>query len=143
MPGWAKVLIIIAVLGVLSVVAMIAAGAFWWSRNKDTLIAKGKAVMEEGQEAGRKTDNQGCVDQSVSRYKAEPGFTSVIATGLFTQSCLLASRPTQGFCDGVPQESEIMKSAAWRAAQCENVSLSSDQYCPQLFAPVQRFCEKR
>jgi len=68
MPGWAKVLIIIAVLAVLLVVGMIVAGAFWWSRNKDSLIAQGKAVITEGQDAGRKTDNQGCVDESLTRY---------------------------------------------------------------------------
>lgn len=143
MPGWAKALIIIAVLAVLLVVGVVVAGAYWWSRNKDTLIAKGKAVVTEGQDAGRNTDNQGCVDQSISRYKAEPGFSSAITTGIFMQSCLPVSRATSGFCDEVPKQTEFMKSGEWRIAQCEKVDLSSDQYCQQLFAPVQRFCEKR
>jgi ABC-type lipoprotein release transport system permease subunit len=142
MPGWAKALIIIGVMAVLLVVGAVVAGAFWWSRNKDTLIARGKAVITEAQDAGHKTDNQGCVDQSISRYKAVPGFTSAISTGIFMQTCLDVSRPTSGFCDGVPRETEFMKSGQWRIAQCEKVDLSSDQYCQQLFAPVQRFCEK-
>ena len=71
MPGWAKALIIVAILAVLLVVGVIAAGAYWWSHNKDALIARGKAQMEEGRDAGRTTDNQGCVDQSVLRYKAD------------------------------------------------------------------------
>lgn len=142
MPGWAKVLIIIAVLAVLLVVGAIVAGAFWWSRNKDTLIAKGKAVITEGQDAGRKTDNQGCVDQSLSRYEAAPGFSGAISSSIFMQTCLQASKPTPGFCDEVPKESDFVKSAGWRVSQCEKADLSADQYCQQLFAPVQRFCER-
>lgn len=142
MPGWAKALIIVAVLGVLLIVGVIAAGAYWWSHNKDALIARGKAQLEEGRDAGRTTDNQGCVDQSVSRYKAQPGFTGGIATSLFMQSCLETSSPTPGFCDEVPKETEFIKSGQWRVAECQRVNLSSDQYCQQLFAPVQHFCER-
>ena len=142
MPGWAKALIIVGIVVVLLVVGVIAAGIFWFSRNKDNLIARGKAQVTEGHTAGLAADNQGCVDQSIARYKAEPGFTGTIATSLFMQSCLQVSKPTPGFCDEVPTEREFMKSSQWRFEQCKRVDLSSDQYCQQLFAPVQRFCDK-
>jgi hypothetical protein len=142
MPGWAKVLIVIVIAGLLLVVGVIAAGAYWWSQNKDALIARGKAQMEEGRAAGRETDNQGCVDQSVRRYKAEPGLTNGIASSIFMQSCLDVSSTTAGFCDDVPKETEFIKSGQWRLAQCRRVDLASDQNCRQLFAPVQRFCER-
>lgn len=143
MPGWAKALIIVVVLLVLLVVGVIGAGVYWWSNNKDTLIARGKAVVTEGQEAGRQTDNQGCVDQSVTRYKAEPGFSNGISTSIFMQSCLQVSRPTPGFCDEVPKETEFIKGGQWQLAQCQRVGLGSDQYCRQLFQTVERFCQKR
>jgi hypothetical protein len=142
MPGWAKALIIIAVVLVLLVVGIIAAGAFWWSRNKDTLIAKGKAQVTEGKDTGRTTDNEGCVEKSVERYKVERGFYSVIGTTIFMQSCLQNSRPTAGFCDDVPGSTEFTKTAQWRVAQCERFDLSGDKYCQQLFSPVQQFCER-
>ena len=140
MPGWAKALIIVGVLLVLLVVGVVGAGVYWWSNNKDTLIARGKAVITEGQEAGRQTDNQGCVDQSVTRYKAEPGFTNGISSSIFMQSCLQTSRPTPGFCDEVPKETEFIKSGQWQLAQCQRVGLGSDQYCRQLFQTEERFC---
>ena len=143
MPGWAKALIIIAVVMVLLVVGVVAAGVFWWSRNKDALIARGKEVVAEGKDFGHKSDNQGCVDESISRYKKEPGFSSSIATSIFMQTCLQNSRPTPGFCDEVPKETEFMKSARWRVDQCQRVDLSRDSYCQQLFSPVQKFCEGR
>jgi hypothetical protein len=59
------------------------------------------------------------------------------------QSCLQASKPTPGFCDSVPKETEFIKSGQWQLAQCENVGLGSDQYCRQLFQSVERFCDKQ
>ena len=143
MPVWAKALIAILILGVLVVLATIGAGVYWFSRNKDQLLAKGKAQYEEGVAAGRATDNQGCVDRGIERYKADPGIASGIASGIFMQSCLEVSSPTEGFCDDIPKESEFIKSGQWRLEQCQRVDLASDNYCQQLFAPVQRFCDKQ
>jgi hypothetical protein len=143
MPGWAKALIIVGVLIVLVVVGVLLAGVYWWSNNKDALMARGKALVEDGEKAGRQTDNKGCVDKAITRYKAEPGFTSAISSSIFMESCLRASRPTPGFCDEVPSETEFVKSAQWQLAQCEHVGLASDQYCRQLFQGVERFCDKQ
>ena len=143
MPGWAKALIIIVVLLILVVVGIVAAGAIWWSRNKDTLIAKGKAQVSEGRETGKTTDNQGCVDKSIERYKLEPGFYNAIGTSIFMQNCLQNSRPTDGFCADVPKQMEFTRSAQWRIERCQHFELSEDKYCQQLFSPVQQFCEKR
>lgn len=143
MPRWAKALIIAGVFIVLVVIGLILTGVYWWSNNKDALMAKGKALVEEGQKAGRQTDNQGCVDQAITRYKTDPGFTTGISTGIFMESCLRVSSPTPGFCDEVPHETEFIKSGKWQLAQCERVGLASDQYCRQIFQGVERFCDKR
>ena len=143
MPGWLKALLIVAVVMVLLVLGTIGAGVYWWAKNKDALLARGKEVMTEGRDFGRQSDNQGCVDEAISRYKKDPGFGSVISANLFHKACLEASRPTPGFCNDVPKMLEFMKSAAWHAAQCSRVDLSKDRYCQQLFQPVQEFCERR
>ena len=143
MPGWAKALIIVAVLLVLLVVGVIGAGVYWWSNNKDALIGRAKAVVAEGQEAGRQTDNQGCVDESVSRYKKDPGIGSVISDSIFTRACLDSSRPSPGFCDDVPKQTQFVKTAQWRIEQCRKVDLSQDSNCQNLFTPVQQFCDER
>ena len=143
MPGWAKALIIIAVVMVLLVVGVVAAGVFWWSRNKDSLIARGKQVVTEGKDFGHKSDNQGCVDESISRYKKEPGFASTISNAIFMRACLESSRPTRGFCEDVPRQIEFLKSAQWRVSQCARVDLEKDSNCQNLFTPVQQFCDER
>ncbi len=142
MPGWLKALLAVAIIIVLLVVGVIVGGVVWWSRNKDKLLARGKEVMTEGRDFGRNTDNQGCVDESISRYKKEPGFTSAISTSLFTRACLDASRATPGFCSDVPKPTEFIKSSQWRVEQCRRVDLSKDSYCQQMFQPVQEFCQR-
>jgi hypothetical protein len=143
MPGWLKALLIVVVVVVMLVVGVVIAGVFWISRNKDAWIAKGKEVTTEGRDFGRKTDNQGCVDESISRYEKEPGLTATISNGLFMRGCLESSRPTPGFCDDVPRQTEFIKSAQWRISQCRRVELEKDTNCQNLFAPVQQFCEAK
>jgi hypothetical protein len=142
MPGWLKALLALAIVAVLLVVGVVVGGVVWWSRNKDKLMGRAKEVMTEGREFGRTTDNQGCVDETLVRYKKEPGFTSVISLSIFSRACLDASRPTPGFCNDVPKPTEFIKSGQWRVEQCRRADLSSDSYCRQLFQPVQEFCAR-
>ncbi len=143
MPGWLKALLIVVVIVIVLVVGVVIAGVYWISRNKDAWIARGKEVMTEGRDFGRKSDNQGCVDESISRYKKEPGFTSTISNGIFMRGCLESSQPTLGFCDDVPKQTEFIKSAQWRVSQCTRINLEKDSNCQNLFTPVQQFCEER
>ena len=142
MPGWAKALLIIGVIILLLVVGVVGVGVYWWTQNKDALMTRAKQVATEGQEFGRSTDNQGCMDETISRYKKEPGFRNAISVSIFNRMCLDASHPTQGFCTDVPKPTEFVKSAQWRVAQCTKIGLASDSYCQQLFQPMQEYCAK-
>ncbi len=142
MPGWLKALLIVAIVVVLLIVGVVGAGVFWWMRNKDALMSRAKEVVTEGKDFGSHSDNQGCVDETLNRYKKEPGFGSAISTSIFMRTCLDASKPTPGFCNDVPGKTEFMKSAKWRADQCRKAGLAGDNYCQQIFQPIQEFCGK-
>jgi len=142
MPGWLKVLLIVLTFLIVLVAGVVIAGVVWLSRNKDALIAKGRAVASEGRDFGRSTDNQGCVDEAISRYEKSPGMTGTISNAIFMRTCLDNSRPTLGFCDNVPRQTEFIKTAQWRVSQCRRVGLSSDNNCQNLFTPIQQFCEE-
>lgn len=141
MPGWLKILLIILMVGILLVVGVIAAGGIWFYRNKDVLKAKLDTVTTEARDFGKNTDNQGCVTESISRYKAEPGITSAMSNAIFVRVCLDNSRATPGFCESVPKQREFMKTAQWRREQCQRAGLEGDSYCESLFTPVQQFCD--
>ena len=143
MPSWLKVLLIVLIVVVLLVIGVVGAGVFYVMKNKDAWMARAKEVATEGRDFGRGTDNQGCVDESIARYKKDPGISSVISNSVFLRPCLEASRPTSGFCDNVPKQTEFIKTAQWRLEQCRQVGLSSDSNCQNLFTPVQQFCQEK
>ena len=142
MPGWLKVLLIILLVGILLVVGVIAAGGIWFYRNKDALKAKLDTVTTEARDFGKNTDNQGCVNETISRYKTGPGITSAMSNAIFVRICLDNSRSTPGFCESVPKQREFMRTAQWRKEQCQQAGLERDSYCESLFTPIQQFCEK-
>jgi hypothetical protein len=143
MPGWLKALLIVAIIVVLLIIGVVGAGVFWWMRNKDALMSRAKEVVAEGRDFGSHSDNQGCVDEGLTRYKKEPGFTAVLSNTIFMNACLEASRPTPNFCENVPGPAEIRKSVQWRVDECRRANLTEDRYCQQLFQPVQQFCQKK
>lgn len=143
MPGWLKVLLIVLLIGILLVVGAIAIGGFWLYRNKDAIVAKTKATAEDARKFGQGTDNQGCVNETISRYKADPGWTSAMSSMIFVRFCLDESRDTPGFCDEVPKQREFMKTAQWRKEQCQRAGLEGDTHCQNIFTPIQQFCEEK
>ena len=142
MPGWLKVLLIVLGIIILLVVGLFAAGGVWFYRNKDALKGKLDTINTQAREFGQNTDNQGCVNETISRYKAEPGFTSAMSNAIFVRVCLDSSRATPGFCEAIPKQTEFRRTAQWRKEQCQRAGLEGDSYCESLFTPVQQFCEK-
>jgi hypothetical protein len=144
MPTWLKVVLIV---GGLLVVLFIAAavGLFFVARKYGPeIVEAGKHSMEEGRDYGRRTDNEGCLNEAVARHSSGGGgIGAAINTNLFLDACLEVSRPTPGFCDDVPAPLEIMRSARWQMDECKHYGLRPESQCGQIFQQVQKFCEIR
>ncbi len=143
MPTWLKVTLIVGAVLLVGLIALVAGGVYLVRKYGPPLMEQGKQVMEEGESYGRQTDNEGCLTEGVARHKTADGFTELIKTNLFLRACLEASRPTPGFCDGVPGQLEFVKTAEWGHEQCRRHGLSAERQCGQLFAQVQQYCAAR
>src|SRR5829696_1264322 len=143
MPTWMKVLLVVGVLLVLLLVGGAVAVYFLARTYGPGLVEAGKQTYGEGVEYGRRTDNEGCLNEAVARQARAEGFTDMIKNNVFMRACLEASRPTPGFCDGVPRQTEFMKAVGWQAQQCKRYGLPPEKQCGQLFQQVQQFCELR
>ncbi len=143
MPTWMKILLVLGGLLLVLVVVTVVTGFFVVSRYGPGLVEAGKQTFTEGVEYGQRTDNEGCLNEAAARHARVEGFTDMVRNGVFMQACLEASRPTPGFCDGVPRQTELMKSVGWQHQQCKRFGLKPEQQCGQLFQGVQRFCETR
>lgn len=140
MPGWARTLIVTLGIVVALVICALALGVVYVVRNKEAWKAQGREAVAQGKSFGANADNQGCLDESIARYKSTQNHLNAISTNLFMKSCLDASRPTPGFCEKVPV-GDMMKLVAWREAQCRHYDLGNDLICTQyLFMAVPMFC---
>ena len=141
MPTWMKVLLVVGVLLVLLIVGAGVAVFFLARTYGPGLVEAGQQTYNEGVEYGRRTDNEGCLNEAAARQARVEGLTDMVRNGIFMQTCLEASRPTAGFCDGVPRQTEFMKAIAWQQQQCQRYGLPPEKQCSQLFSQVQQFCE--
>jgi len=82
--------------------------------NKDALMARAKEVMTEGRDFGGHSDNQGCVNEGVARYKKERECVGNLSKRLHAQLFWTRAARRRAFCDNVPRATEFMKSAQWR-----------------------------
>jgi len=142
MPTWLKVLLIIGGLIVLLIIVTVVAGVIVVRRYGPQLVEMGKQTVEEGVQYGRRTDNEGCLNEAVARHSRAEGFGDMVKNGIFLRTCLDASRPTPGFCDDVPRQIEFIKGAQWQLKQCKRYGLPPEKQCGQLFQQVQQFCEQ-
>jgi len=94
MPGWAKALIVTLCVVVALVIGALVVGIVYVASNKDAWKARGREVVADGKNFGVNSDNQGCLDESIARYKSTERHLNAISTNLFMQSCLESSRPT-------------------------------------------------
>jgi hypothetical protein len=143
MPTWLKVILALLVVGVLCVAGLIGAGYYVWKQHGPQFVANVERGEKEGRTFGAQTDNDGCVDEGVKRFRDAAGITDFMKHGIFVRSCLEHSRETPGFCEAVPGPFEITKTIKWRKEQCERHDLSEAQQCGQLFQQVQQFCQTR
>jgi hypothetical protein len=143
MPTWLKVVLIIGGLLVVLILVAVVGGVYLVKKYGPEMVEAGKQTIAEGEEYGRRTDNEGCLNEAVARHNRSEGFGDMIKTNLFLRVCLEKSRTTPGFCDSVPRQTEFVKSAQWQLQQCGRYNLKTEKQCGQLFQQVQQFCEKR
>lgn len=143
MATWLKVVLIIGGLVVVLILVTVVAGVYMVKRYGPEMVEAGKQTIAEAEEYGRGTDNEGCLNEAVARHNRSDGFADQIKTNLFLRFCLESSRPTPGFCDTVPRQTEFIKGAQWQLQQCGRYGLKAEKQCGQLFQPIQQFCEVR
>ena len=136
--------IVLSIIGGLFLLAIIAIGGivYWVTQNKDRWIHSAEQFGKEAKEFGAKTNNEGCLKEALSRHKGDKSITGRISTQIFLKVCLEESEPSPGFCDGVPEKGEIIKSVNWTLKKCSDAGLQNDQGCQQIFNAVKEYCQR-
>jgi len=103
----------------------------------------GDTAEAEGVEFGRHTDQQGCQNEALRRFrsarKAENPITSQAAV-LFINGCFQTCRDTAGFCRNAPQEDSFLTVRKWAQERCRLEDAWGDDACRSLFMEVSDAC---
>ena len=124
------------VIGLFLLVSVVTGARVYW------LVQHLDEYTEAGARFGKGKDNAACLQEALSQFKRDDSLSGALAARTFLESCLEVSRPTQGFCDHVPREAEIMKMIIWIRNQCSQVGLPGNSNCQKLFTRVQEYCER-
>jgi hypothetical protein len=137
-----RVLLILG--GSLIALAVVIGGVIWllWTTYGEEYLEAAKATATEGREFGRTTDERGCLQRALARHEAELGISETVSEAVYLIECLDMSRPSPGFCDGVPDRTETVESARWKVSRCEREGFS-DRSCQALFGVLQEHCESK
>jgi hypothetical protein len=136
MPGWLKILFIIAAL---FVVIFVVIGIVAWhslQAHGPELKAAVEKARDDGAAYGTGKAPADCIDEALRR--GDRSFTGQIRTRMFSDACLKASTPSAGYCDTVP--SGIIATAKWANEQCLRRNLGGDQLCVQVYTAVGDYC---
>jgi hypothetical protein len=138
----AKIAIVIVVGFVLCAIGAVGLAAYVWSRHSGELLEAGRKQAEQGVAFGSETDEAGCLNEAIRRYKANRGLAGSMATGLFVRGCWASSRPTAGFCDQVPKTLDIVAGSRWQVQQTKKAGIH-DAFGGQIFAQLRAYCDSK
>ena len=140
LPVWLKVVLVMLAIVVGLALLLTAGAVVLYKRYGAELASNVKAQVAEGAAFGATTDEEGCLDRVLGDYRAAPGLKGSIGATAFLSSCFKQCAETAKFCSDVPPTTDLVASAEWRVARCQEAGLT-DHYCPHLFAQVQTHCE--
>ena len=138
----AKIILAVVVGLALFAVGVIGLGAYFWSRHGRGLVEANERQYAQGLAFGRQTDESGCLNEAVTRYKRNGGMTGYMAAGLFVKACWTSSRPSDGFCDQVPKPLDLLRAPRWQLEQSRRAGIDR-QYGGQIFSLQQMHCDSR
>jgi hypothetical protein len=136
----AKIVVTIAVGFVLCAVGVVGLAALLWSRHGGAMVEATQKQGEQGSAFGRETDEAGCLNEAVSRYKVNRGFAGSMSTSIFVGACFQTSAPTAGFCDRVPKPFDVLAGARWQTEQARKAGID-ETFGVQIFNQMRVYCD--
>ncbi|HEX4509019.1 MAG TPA: hypothetical protein VH328_03025 [Burkholderiaceae bacterium] len=120
---------------------MAAAGAYWWHRNGDSIVASSRAALDDGHRRGLSVDEGVCLGEALLRHAPNRGdsMSEAISRSLWLNACLASSRVAPSFCEGVPPPHEFIDLGNWVKTACARQG-SADASCQTLYQEVAKYC---
>jgi len=137
---------ILVIVGILAALAIFCVGGLALFTYFYVDVEGFENARKEGAEFGKTTDNIGCQTKALELAKpvALGDLTGMVKVQYFNEGCLFASRPTPGFCDGLPSErSDILSGEKTKDALCEKSGMKDSLPCRSVMKARLEYCQKK
>lgn len=138
-----KAIAAILVLGGVSLAVVFGLLAWWATQDGGAFFRDQQRILREGARFGADADDAGCLQEALARLRKSQGFSTDMGSIGFLQSCLKPARKTGTFCKDVPSPLEMIDSAAFQQARCDDAGLGREAFCKPVFGEVQQECYRR
>lgn len=146
---WKKILLAAILLPLLLGLFLWLVQPVWWQEMKAEWLADFNAERaaaaaqwrNEGLAFGRQSDQQTCLEQTLTNFDGCTGFDCTVNHGRFLKACLETASPSAGFCDGVPEyrEEPTEDDKSWAKHACWSRDIRGEG-CRLLMRQQQLFC---
>lgn len=135
--GWKIGLTIIAAFMLLM---MLGAGAcfYYFSQIGEQVKEDQKAAEKLGETA----DEQACLQEALARAEGKNAISGAATATVFLSTCLRKSKPSRGFCDGVPSSDDREATRQWAESKCKTLG-QSNLTCGAVMGAVIGHCQQR
>lgn len=135
--GWKIGLTIIAAIMLLM---MLGAGAcfYYFSQIGEQVKEDQKAAEKLGETA----DEQACLHEALARAEGKNAIAGAASATVFLSTCLRKSRPSRGFCDGVPASDDREATRRWAESKCKELGKEGIT-CGAIIGAVIGHCQNR
>jgi len=140
---WAA--LIVAGLGVVTVLALAGGAYYWFESNKNDLRNMGLEADQRGRAFGRAKVASDCINEGL-RQTDECGELDImcqVKPRLFTKACLDSTDVPTDFCNDVPPTNDIMDSVFFRNARCHDLGRPNSQSCQRFLEVLQNHCHPK
>lgn len=141
MPTWAKVVLVVVLVGFVAMSVGIVVAARWLRHRGESLAREGRNVMAEAKEFGKGKEPEACMAESLARLKSCDGFICEAKVKTFLVTCLQSAKPADEMCKDVPYSGEIVATVRWQLGECEKRGWTNDQRCTRLVQGLQAHCD--
>jgi hypothetical protein len=141
-PLWLRVILIIAVIGLVIAGTTGYLGYRWWSNNRGRLVSEGRRAMAEGKELGRGREAPQCIEAMIKRLQSCAGVPCELKTRLYFDGCLSTAELPPLLCTSIPPQDEIMKLVDWTRDECARRGMPGDPRCGRVLMQLRVRCDR-
>lgn len=136
--GWKIGLTIIAAF---LLVMMLGAGAcFYYFSELGNQVKEDQRAAER---LGETADEQACLHEAMARAEGKNAISGTASATVFLATCLQKSRPSRGFCDGVPEQDDREGVRLWVESKCKEQGQTASITCSAMMSAVISHCRNR